>query len=803
MPFNAIKISLREYLRNSAYTFLNLISITIVLVVCYLGVGFLLFEHSYDKFHANSDDIYRLVMNYRTQSYGVIMFPAGSEPDAQKQLKTINALNDLPEVQATCQYITSPSSQYLGYNGKRIPQDGLLYTNTPKDFVSVFDWCPVSGSLEDFAKTGNRTIITESVATKLVGSSFLTNSDIIGSQIQLGGKSYLISAIIKDVPANSHFTFQVAMSDDRLDYWGSRIYLRKNSSFEVQRVEKRINEAIAMINPKLAKDELYKGHYLQPISNIHFSSSVLYELKQPGNKRYISLIALFTCFIFAAGAFNYSNITLALYSKKHRSLGTKKVLGASRLDIGFQIWIDSLILSLVAIPAALLILVFVVPEFNALLNVDLEDNVFKGWSMFIFLVLLSLVISTFASISPILSLSGRSILRLFKGSIQSKSLSKIRLRNYLVVSQFIILITISSLAYVIFQQLDFVSSKALGYTTDNILYAYTSPANTEKFQQQLRSVPGVAHIGNGSDFGTEVYNSLTYKVSGHEEIFDNARQIYLDMAALQAYGIKTSLTTLPNSSFTLINRTAAEHIAKLRNTKPEDVVGTTILTEPEYINPETNSAGIPFEIAGIFEDINLFSLHEQIEPYFLTISQNVRMDGRTIVGLEKAMEGNFVTLIETEYNKLGEEFPLQLELLSDNVSKLYRQDEQFGKLISWLTFVAFFLSSIGLIGTTVFSLRSRVKEIGIRKVLGAGEIEIIKMMVAGYTTLVILSIMIAWPTAYTLTQSWLQGFAYRIEVDHEIFPIIGIVTLTFTIVLVAIVSGRAAHANPVESITNE
>lgn len=803
MYFNAIKIAIREYLRNSAYTALNLISITIVLVICYLGVGYLLFENSYDKFHANSSNIYRLVMDYRAQSYSVIMFPSGAEPEAQKQIKMVTAINDLPEVKAACQFITSPATEYLAYNNKKIPQDGLLYTNTPKDFVSIFEWQPVLGSLKDFAKSGNRILITESVATKLVGDSFLLNSEIIGSQIQIGGNPYLISAIIRDVPANSHFTFQVAINDERLNYWGSRIYVEKESSTETKQVENRINETIALTNPKLAQDELYKGHYLQPISAIHFNSSILYELKQPGNKHYMLLIALFTCFIFAVGAFNYSNITLALYSRKHKSLGTKKVMGASQFDIGFQIWIDSLILSLLAIPTAILILAFVVPPFNSLLEVDLQYNILNGWSMISFLFLLSLVISAFASISPLVSLSGKPILRLFKGSLPSVNILKMPLRNYLVVSQFIILITISSLAYFVSTQLNFVSTKALGYKTDNIVYAYTSPENAIKFQEQLKSIPGIEHVGNGSNFGTENYNGTTYKLPDREEIYDNARQIYLDKEALKAYGIQTNLSSLPDNTFTLINRTAAENIARLKKIRPEEVVGLTIITEPEYTNPETNSQGIPFVVAGIFEDINLFSLHERVEPYFLTISQNVQMDGRTIIGLAKSMDDNLLKSIEAEYAKLGEEYPLQLARLSDNVTSLYKQDEQFGKLVSYLTFVAFTLSSLGFIGMTVFALRSKVKEIGIRKVLGAGEIEIIKMMLIGYIPLVMVSLVIAWPTAYALTQSWLQEFAYRIEISQWIFPVVGFITLAITSMLVAIVSGRAAHANPVESIRNE
>jgi putative ABC transport system permease protein len=313
----------------------------------------------------------------------------------------------------------------------------------------------------------------------------------------------------------------------------------------------------------------------------------------------------------------------------------------------------------------------------------------------------------------------------------------------------------------------------------------------------------VKHVANGSTLGTETFNMLTYQLEGSSDIYDNATQLYVDAEALSAYGLVTSLSELPTGRFTLVNRTAAETFAKVKGVTTNEIIGLTIITEPEYLNPETGNMGIPFQIAGIFEDIHLFSLHEKVQPYFLTVSKNVRMDGRTIIAAEKSIDGDLLSKIQTEYTKLGETVPLELEFLDENVKNLYEQDRQFGQLLFYLNIIAIVLSGVGLIGITIFTLKMKVKEIGIRKVLGARVIEIVKMMSAGYLFLVSLSLVIAWPLAYFLTQAWLQEFAYRVEMAQWVFPLIGLFTLIFTIALVAIISGKAALTNPVESIRNE
>ncbi|MFT7481855.1 MAG: putative ABC transport system permease protein [Oceanospirillaceae bacterium] len=220
---------------------------------------------------------------------------------------------------------------------------------------------------------------------------------------------------------------------------------------------------------------------------------------------------------------------------------------------------------------------------------------------------------------------------LFKENLQSNQFKNFAIRKYLVISRLAILITITSVSYFISQQLDFGESKDIGFKKEGVAYVYTSPKNVDVFQEKIRQVPGVESVGNGSSFGIEPFNQLTYKLQGDETVFDDSRQLYLDFEAVKTYGLKTTLKEIPTIRTTPMNRTAAEKLAAYKKIEVNDLIGQSITTEPEYIDEETGEVGFPFVIEGIFEDINLFSPHEKVEPYSITLSSTVRMNGRSII----------------------------------------------------------------------------------------------------------------------------------------------------------------------------
>jgi putative ABC transport system permease protein len=800
---NYLKIAFRGYLRNRKFTALNLMSLVAGLFVAYVGISYISFENSYESFNENSDQIYRLARTYRSQDYSVIGFSNWSDDTAESQQGQAETFKSSPGIENVTQFITSPNTEFIRSGESQIQSDGILTTNTPAGFVNMFTWEPILGTLENFSSDTKKVMLTASVAEKLFGSDYSSQSGIINSSVQIGGEDYELAAIIQDVPVNSHFDFHVALSLGRIDYWGSRIYVQTNEKSDFKEVESQLNKTIAVFNPRLAKEELYAGHYLQPIQDIHLNSNILYESKTPGNTNYITLIGFFAGFILVITLFNYANLTLAIKSKESKTIGVRKAMGAQNSMITTQFLMEGVLLSLIALPFVGLLISLVIPQFNALMGTAISNNLITEPMTFLTLLVLAILVGILASLSPAIYLSMRGAVSLFKEDLKQSSFQQFPIRKYLVISQFVLLITISCVSYFISQQLLFVEGKDIGYKKEGILYTYSSPENRGVFQQRLRQISGVIAVGNGSSFGIQSFNQGTYQLEGLETVFDDSNQLYLDFEGIKAYELETTLKEKPGARTTLINRTAAEKYANLKGIIAEDLIGMQIVTEPEYIDEESGQIGFPFTIGGIFEDINLFSLHEKVEPYFLTIYENVEMDGRSIVSYNPENAAAVLAAVNSIYSDFDEPFPLELEFLSENVSQLYAQDRQTADLLLYFNIIAVFLAALGIIGITIFLTMARKKEIGIRKVLGASVFSIIQSATKEYLILVGIAFLIAWPIAYYAANSWLSNFAYRIEINQLVFASIGLMTFAFTAVIVGIIAYQAAQANPVNSLKSE
>jgi putative ABC transport system permease protein len=321
-------------------------------------------------------------------------------------------------------------------------------------------------------------------------------------------------------------------------------------------------------------------------------------------------------------------------------------------------------------------------------------------------------------------------------------------------------------------------------------------------------MPIIKNVGNGSSFGIESFNKLTYKLQETETVFDDAQQLYLDGNALEIYDVKMILgSSVPDNAnegtrTTIINRTAAEKFAKVKNVSMDELIGTTVIREPEYTSQD-GRVGFPFVITGIFEDINVFSLREKLEPYFITISAGVRMDGVSIISYNPDESQEVIAQITALHNRLDEPYPLELEFLSENMIDLYQQDRQTANLLFWLNIVAVILAILGIVGITLFLIIARTKEIGIRKVLGASEFAILKSTVREYVFFIGVALLISWPIAWFASNEWLSNFAYKIEIQHVIFIVIGMLTFLVTALIVGTVSLKAARVNPAKSLRSD
>lgn len=799
-------MALRGFKSNAIFTLFNIIGLVFSLTVIFIAIAYLNFETNYDKFHEKSDSIYRLARTLRSQDYSVIGFQNWNSSDAQEQIDQITKLAEIPAAKSATHFITTPDSEFASLDNKEITINDLLITNTPQSFVDIFTWDLIYGSFDSFSTNKNTVILTETVAKRL--SSNQNILALVDNVIDIAGETFSVAAIIKDVPQNSHFNFSVAIHKEQIDYWGSHVYIEAENGYDQAAIESQINSNVASIFPNLIGNDTYKKHFVQPIADIHLKSNILYELKQPGNINYIWLVGGFAFLILGICIFNFSNFTLALKTKQSKTIGIKKVIGASKNSVIRQFVLEGILLAVVSLVIVSIILPIVVPIFNNFMEVSLEVNVVDNWRLYVLMLILSISIGVISSILPALNLSQKDAKSLFQDRLKEKGFQDFSVRKYLVISQFVIIIAITAISYFIQDQVDYIANKDLGFIKDNIVYAYTSADKLDVFQEQLKQIPEVEIVANGSSLAIGTFNQLTYKIEGNETVFDDANQLYMDYSALEAYGLDT---TLPEALInnpeeqprrTIINRTAAEKLAKVKNVTPKQLIGMTIISEPEYVDNEGN-AGIPFTIDGIFEDINLFSLKEKIQPYFIVVSNRVRMNGTSIIAFKPGLMATGLDKVQTAYNKLNEPFPLEIQYLDTNYENLHAQDKQMGQLVFWLNGIAVFISLLGIIGITLLLVLGRTKEIGIRKVLGASVASILKISVKEYLVFITVASLIAWPIAYVVVENWLSNFAYRINVNHFAFLGISILILIGTAFVVGLVSYKAAVSNPVKALRTE
>jgi putative ABC transport system permease protein len=803
---NYLKIALRGFSKNRSFTLLNLLSLVIGLFVSYVAISYIVYEGSYDKFHKNAGEIYRLGRTYRHQNYSIIDFENknGTTANKQAQISLIESFKKITGVKDATQFIVSTSYEFIESNNKRIQQKNILVTNTPKSFVEIFSWKLKSGSFKEFSEGTNKAIISASTAEKLFGNTALNDKAGLPKSIRISNVNYQLSGIVEDVPANAHFDFQIALNKPIIDYWGSRIYLQLDKNSNSQTVENQINKSISTIIPRIVKDANYQKHFLQNITDIHLKSNSLYDLKPTGNTNYIFIIGFFALFIVIIMLFNYTNLLLAMKFKQSKNIGIKKIMGASKFSIIGQILIESFILSLVAVGIVSELIFLLVPHFNTLMDVSLDIDLHNKPQTLLFLTALGLSIGFLASVLPALYLSSKDAVSLIKENLRGNKFQTFSVRKYLIISQFSLLICITSTSYFISKQISFIRNKDTGFQKKGIIYAYTSEKNQGVFQQKLSQCPEIKAVGNGSRFGIMPFNKQTYKLEKSNQVFADAQQLYLDYAAIKAYNLKTTLNKNQNtlSNTLIINRTAAAKLAKLEGISTEEIIGKTIVLEPEYTAP-SGQVGFPTVIAGIYEDINLFSLHEKIEPYFIIVSPNLRMDGRSIIAYDPKNTAEVLQKINTIHKSLDEPFPLELEFLEENLTNLHKQDEQAATLLFYFNIIAVLLASLGIIGITIFLIVARTKEIGIRKILGASEFSIVRLVVNEYVFFIGLAFAVSTPIAFWIIKEWLMNFAYRIDIQWYVFVLVGLLAFVFTAFIVGTIAFRAALANPVKSLRTE
>ncbi len=786
---HSLLISFRSFNRYKSSFLINLIGFSSGLACTLLIFLWVNDEMSVDKFHVNQDKLYQVMINYHYED-GVETEGNTPEPLAQA------LLDRFPEVERFTQVGFSP--YYLEgvlANGRDNIRASGRYVGA--NFFDVFSYKLIYGDSTNILPNKKSVAISKKLANSLFGKS----QDAIGQEISWnssGMKSnFYVSGVFDDVPSNSTAQFEVLFHFNRLfesDPWAkgwnatpSETYLILKDGTNIAQFNKKISGIYQQYDGS-EKSRLFVNKYADTYLFGNFENGV----QSGGRIVYVRLFSLVGIIILILACINFTNLATAQASRRMKEFGIKKTVGAGRGLLIGQFLVESLLIAYMSLLLAALLCWIILPEFNQITGkvINLQLNL----SMHLSIVGIVFCAGLLAGLYPAFYLSRLKPATIIKGKLTS-SFSEIMIRRGLFTTQFVISIIFIGVFLIVHRQIQFVHSKDLGYNKTQVISFHANgsyPYNVETFMTELRRVAGVVNAGNSSGG-----NIIALRGAGSgfswDGSADNKNIVYprphigygfFETLDIDLIAGRTFSEDFGNEQLNIvINEAAAKLIGR------GDIIGKTIY-----------DGDVEKQIIGVVENFHIKSLHEKIEPCFIRFYPK----GRDImVRLKRNEERATIKSIETLYQRFHPGYPFEFSYLDNDYSNLYKLESRVASLSKYFTVIAIIISCLGLFGLATFNAERKIKEIGIRKVLGASVMSIAKLITGEYTKLILLSMLIAIPLGYLIAKAWLDGFAYHIDLRWWYFVIPSVVGLVIAWLTIGFQTYKSATLNPVKCLLNE
>lgn len=817
---NYLKIALRSLLKNKAYAFINVAGLAIGAACCMLILLFVAYELSYDRWNPNAERIFRPVSDIKFGGAELNMAVVSSVVGPE-------VVQALPDVQAFCRF-----RQYGSYLVKR---EGQGQANIREEDVltvdsSFFELFPLK-IWEGDARSGlcrpNTMAISRSTAEKYYGSPQLA----IGQTMVLENRDRRqITAVFEDLPANNHFKAKVLLAmngneevKEDSPLWASNnnfqtyLLLRKGSDPEVfkakfaalskAKIAETARRLIGSTIEDLEKSDQHARYHLQPLTDIHLHSDLSIELQPNGNIQYVWIFSAIAAFILLIACINFMNLSTARSAHRSREIGVRKVLGSQRSALVRQFLSESTLLALSAIVLAVGITALALPAFGNLLDRPMT----MPWSAPVFwlgLLAGTGFIGLLAGLYPAFFLSAFDPIKVLNSRLPAKAGGG-NLRSGLVVFQFttaIILIIATALVY---QQLNFIQNKKLGFQKEQVLIlndAYALGDKLPAFRQEILSNPNVVAASVSGFLPTPSYRS--------DNTFSKVRGFREDQAVnMQSWTVDQDYRTtlgleLVAGRFFDPAAHPSDSTAVVLNERATALFGYADQPLGQKIySPDGRLQGAPkpedfveYTVIGVVKDFHFASLRDNIGALSMRLGES---QGSISIRYNAAESENLIADLEKRWKTMAPDQPFSYQFLDDAFARMYSNEQRIGALAGVFAGLAVLVSCLGLFGLVAFTAEQRTKEIGIRKVLGAGMGSIIGLLSRDFLKLVLLAILLATPCAWYFMHNWLQNFAYHVGLNGWIFLLAGAAAIGIAVLTVSYQSIKAAMANPIKSLRNE
>ena len=806
---NNLKIALRTLWKHKQVTLINVIGLSVGMAACVLILLFVQYELSYDRYHENADRIYRLSREWRNAD-GETSLHLGhlASPFAPF------LANDFPKEIESIARLLNPGGTFLvNYEAKDVQMVESDFYFAESAVFDIFSFPLAQGSPETALSEPGSVVVTESTARKYFG-----DEDPIGKTLLFpeNGLTMQVTGVARDVPANSHFHFNMLGSFATLENfmgkeammtaWDSNsmgTYLLLSEDHDPDALEAQFPDFFDRHLPASSgntKTSESNFLHLWPVTDIHLHSHLDSEMEDNGNITYVYLYTIIALFILAIACINFVNLSTARAGRRAKEVGVRKVMGAVRGSLIRQFLSESVLIAVFSLVVALLLVEIALPFFNDFVGQSLSVNIFENAFVLVLLVAIVVVVGVVAGSYPAFFLSSFLPAKILKSGSIPRGQHAV-LRSGLVVLQFAISIVLIIGVFTVENQLDYVKSKSLGFNRDNLL---AFPFNDKAYQQyeqlkpQLLQQPGIRDVTITSRVpsGDLLDNQGgTYEIKGEMRDIDfRLSDVHVDHDFLTSFQIDL----VAGRNFD-INRASDSTEAYILN---ETAVRTMGWDSPEEaVGQELQYGGQTGYIVGVAQDFHFQSLHQTISPVLFQITE-----GRArslIVRIDPAVGAEVVSSLKEQWAYLMPGIPFEYYTISDQFDAQYAKEDKLGQVVQLFSVLALLIAALGLVGMASYVAEQRTKEVGIRKVLGASVGQILLLLTRGFSKLVLVAFVIASPLAYWLMSRWLGNFAYHDSLNVGIFVVAGGIALLVAWLTVGSQTFRAATRNPVDSLRNE
>jgi putative ABC transport system permease protein len=786
---NLLKTAVRHIRKHFGYSLLNIMGLTIGISSALFLIIYVSDEVSYDRYHENADRISRVSSKITETddqfTWNVAQIPFGPQ-----------VVQDYPEVQSFVRFINMPRALYK-YEDQEFVEENFYYVDST--LFDIFSYRILRGEVRSAIKDPGKIVLTETAAARYFG-----DEDPVGKTLTTGDNTFEVTGVIGDVPFNSHFRFDAVAARNNLPKqignWGNFgvfTYLLLPRDVDVEAFETKMQGMYdAHMKTIFGPLEITIEYIMEPITRIHLYSTNPGEPEPTGSITYVYIFGIIALFLVLIAAMNYMNLATARSSGRAREVGMRKVVGSRQAPLVVQFLSESVVLTVISLIISVILLLILLPKFNLLAGKSFDVSILYSPVVIISAIGVILVAGIFGGSYPAFFLSRFSPVTVLKGEITQGSAGSL-FRKILVVIQFTISVVMIICTLVVFRQLNYLKSMDQGFNQENVLTLQLSQNMVRKYpvlKQGLLENNDIKYVTStntplGEGSGKVIFNLETDQGMAQRGI----NFAVVDHDFVDALGIKIVMgrdfqQDMPSDTLTgvIVNQTLANRMGW------SDPIGKKVqLGDGQQINAR---------VIGMMADYHQTGMYNEIESLMLVWRERnniiyVKLSGNNT---EETM-----SYIETKWKEIFPDQPYSYTFLTERFNRQFEADEKRGLIFTMFTILAIFIACLGLFGLASYMVEQRTKEIGIRKVFGADESVIIRLISKDFLILVSVSVIIALPVAYYFMNNWLQNYVYRTKIGVMVLILAALLTMVITFITISYKAYQAAIMNPASSIRTE